>query len=178
MKQIRKNLFETNSSSTHVITIANNSDDDFKNNLPETIEFNVGEYGWEFERYDDMQSRANYLFTGVLVNGLGECIDNIRGILKKWNVEAIFPELEKIKCGYSSGYYYILKDEPNKCFYIDHSSELEDFIKQLCDDETFLMNYLFSPESFIATGNDNDDDETLDDETNAKNILMTFYKGN
>ena len=177
MKQIRKNLFETNSSSTHVITIANNNEDDFKNNLPETIKFYVGGYGWEFERYDDMQSRANYLFTGILVNGLGECMDKIKNILNKWNVEAIFPELVKVKYEYSDGFYYALKDEPNKYFYIDHSSELEDFIKELCDDETLLMNYLFSPESFIATGNDNDEEE-LDVETNAKNILWQYDKGN
>jgi hypothetical protein len=39
------------------------------------------------------------------------------------------------------------------------------------------MNFLFSPESFIATGNDNDDKE-LDDSTNAKNVLLKYFKGN
>lgn len=177
MKQIRKNLFETNSSSTHVITIANNNEDDFKNNLPETIEFNVGEYGWEFERYDDMQSRADYLFTAIVGCGVDAepYINKLVETLKSWGVEAKYPELTKKETSY--GCYYNLKGLPGKYFGIDHASELRDFLEQVVNDETLLMNYLFSPESFIATGNDNDD-ETLDDETNAKNILMTFEKGN
>ena len=74
-------------------------------------------------------------------------------------------------------YYYHLKDYPKHYFGIDHSGELKDFLEEIFNDETLLMNYLFSPESFIATGNDNDD-RPLDDKTNAENILMTFFKGN
>jgi hypothetical protein len=177
MLQVRKSIFETNSSSTHAITIANNADDDFKKNLPKELEFGTGEYGWEFERYNDVKNKANYLFTGILYCDLcDEYLPKIKEILSNWGVEAIFPELAKKKSEYAEkGWYYVLADGDDG--YVDHGGELKDFFKAICNDETLLMNYLFSGESFVATGNDNSD-ERLDCETDAKNILFDYYKGN
>ncbi|MGF2565456.1 hypothetical protein ACQUWZ_26640 [Ralstonia pseudosolanacearum] len=39
--------------------------------------------------------------------------------------------------------------------YIDHGFELEDFVKDIMHSEKKLMRYLFSPDSYIVTGNDN-----------------------
>jgi hypothetical protein len=43
MKQIRKGVFETNSSSTHSICIA--KDDGLT--IPKSLHFDFGEFGWE-----------------------------------------------------------------------------------------------------------------------------------
>ena len=179
MRQIRENLFETNSSSTHVITIANNNDDDFKNNLPEKVYMRLGEFGWDFERYDDIDSKASYLFTAIVYNDkVDDYLMKLIKTLESWKIEVEHTPIKKIESEYTKGrFYWVNEEKPNEYFYIDHSDELDDWLKELFADETLLMNYLFSPESFVATGNDNDD-EDLDDKTNAKNILMTFDKGN
>lgn len=39
------------------------------------------------------------------------------------------------------------------------------------------MNYIFSDKSFVATGNDNTEEE-LDCGTDANHILFNYYKGN
>ena len=69
--KIRKNLFETNSSSTHVISICKiPSWKLMEHEGNQTIEFNGGEFGWEFKLYTDVQSKADYLWTGIVVSGI------------------------------------------------------------------------------------------------------------
>lgn len=179
MKQIRRSLFETNSSSTHAITIANNSEDDFKNNLPKTLELKLGEFGWEFDRYQTIRDRADYLFTAIVYNDkVEDYLQKLVDTLKKWGVEVEYPKLKKVQSEYDKSYYYwVIESKPDEYFYIDHGGELKDFLDDIFNDETLLMNYLFSPESFIATGNDNSD-EGLDTDTKATNILYDYYKGN
>ena len=178
MRQIRKHLFETNSSSTHTIVIANDSDDEFKNNLPQKIVFDVGEFGWEFKRYDDKQTRADYLFTAIICNNMcDKYLPIIKQTLEKWDVEAIFPDISKKKCTYSNIEYDVLADDENRWYCIDHCDELREFIEMVCNDEVLLMNYLFSEKSLIATGNDNDDG-LLNDKCDANNVLLEFDKGN
>jgi hypothetical protein len=175
MKQIRRGIFETNSSSIHSITIANNESDDFKNYLPEKLVFDVGEFGWEFDRYNDTNTKANYLYTGLFYHKKKEeYLNKIKETLEKWGVEVVYPEVNVAPGTYGP---ITLINGYQKFFYIDHSCLLDDFIDQVCNDEELLMNYLFSPESFIATGNDNNDRQ-LDVETNAKNILLEYEKGN
>ena len=48
-RQIRRGVFETNSSSTHAICIAKG---DY--NLSKHIDFTIGEFGWENNEYDDL----------------------------------------------------------------------------------------------------------------------------
>ena len=58
--------------------------------------------------------------------------------------------------------------------YIDHSYELDDFL-EICEDEDKLMKFLFSSESFIITGNDNDDYNV---DINVNYPHDEYYKGN
>ena len=46
--KVRKNVFETNSSSTHSICVTKNNIVDEKQNH---IEFTIGEFGWEIDEY-------------------------------------------------------------------------------------------------------------------------------
>ena len=55
--QIRKNIFETNSSSIHSLVIGNNNENIYEN-LPSEIHFNGGEYGWENEVYNDIENKT------------------------------------------------------------------------------------------------------------------------
>jgi hypothetical protein len=65
MKQIRQNVFETNSSSTHSLTISNKalkpstlSPDPYK-----AIEVSFGEYGWGPDTLTTQEERLSYLCT-------------------------------------------------------------------------------------------------------------------
>ena len=105
MKQIRRSLFETNSSSTHAITIANNSEEDFKNNLPKTLELKLGEFGWEFDRYQTIRDRADYLFTAIVYNDkVEDYLQKLVDTLKKWGVEVEYPKLKKVQSEYDKNY--------------------------------------------------------------------------
>ena len=46
---------------------------------------------------------------------------------------------------------------PSDSHYVDHGKEAMDFVEAVCTDKDLLLHYLFSPKSFVLTGNDNDD---------------------
>jgi len=171
-KQVRKNIFETNSSSTHSIVVGNNGEDIYAG-LPRKLEFHGDEFGWEHRLYTDTQTKADYLFTSLLyMDNPLEYMERIKEILSKWNIEVEFDELEEKK--YSDGsVYYEVKD---KFCYVDHGTENKDLVKELCEDEAKLMNYLFSDGSYVETSNDNSDYDILG--TEPKNLLLDYYKGN
>ena len=60
--QIRKNIFETNSSSTHAVSIFRGSN----YSIPEKIVIRPGEFGWECETFSDPESKLAYLYTWIL----------------------------------------------------------------------------------------------------------------
>ena len=60
-RQIRLNVFETNSSSTHAICIAKDGYE-----LKDHIDFHTGEYDWKCEEYGDLDNKASYLITAIL----------------------------------------------------------------------------------------------------------------
>ena len=170
--QVRKNIFETNSSSIHSLVIGNNNENIYEN-LPTEIHFNGGEYGWENEVYNDIENKANYLYTGIVKNNLvDELVPKIKDILSKWNITPIFQETNKKM--YNNEEYDEFK---HGYYYIDHSYDLQDFLNTVCNNEELLMNFLFSDGSFIETGNDNDDDEWIDFKY-PENVLLEYEKGN
>ena len=61
-RQIRRSVYETNSSSTHAICISKNND--YKKR--DYIEFETGEFGWEWDTYETVHSKASYLITAIL----------------------------------------------------------------------------------------------------------------
>ena len=169
--QIRKNIFETNSSSIHSLVIGNNNENIYEN-LPTEIHFNGGEYGWENEVYNDIENKANYLYTGIVKNNLvDELVPKIKDILSKWNITPIFQETNKKM--YNNEEYDEFK---HGYYYIDHSYDLQDFLNTVCNNEELLMNFLFSDGSFIETGNDNDG-EWIDFKY-PENVLLEYEKGN
>ena len=146
--QVRRGVFETNSSSVHSICIT--TEDEFEH-FPAEVVFTPGEFGWESDRYYDLESKASYLWTAI-INYVDEmcwydvetCKKMIVATLEKYNIKAIF-------IGGIPGERY------SATGYIDHGNELDEFIKDVVNDEDRLMQYLFSDRSYVATGNDNDD---------------------
>ena len=162
--QIRKGLFETNSSSVHSIVIGNNGEDIYAN-LPKEVFFHGGEFGWEHDVYNDIENKASYLYTSIVNSSddIQHDIDCIKNTLAKWNIEAKFEKLT----------------DKNRFYgfcYVDHAYENIELVKQLCENEELLMNYLFSDGSFVETGNDNDDTAFTQDP--PENVLLDYEKGN
>lgn len=158
MKQIRKGVFETNSSSTHSICIAKKAE----LSIPKSLHFDFGEFGWECDTLYSVSEKASYLYTGLMGNERKEDVDKIVELLKDKGIDVTVEELINGKYGDNSGY-------------VDHSDELGEFLNAVCEDESKLMNYLFSDLSFIITGNDNDE---YDVDINVDYDYDEYYKGN
>lgn len=140
MRQIRNNVFETNSSSIHSIAISKEP----VAGLPESIYFCLGGYGWEF---DDV-SPASYLYTAIMTIYDKKDRDNKLNKLKSiLDSRGIKYEFETPKFG-SGGWL--------KNGYIDHSENLDMFIETVLSDEDMLMRLLFG-NSCVFTGNDDSD---------------------
>ena len=130
-KQIRKGVFETNSSSTHSICISK-----APATIGKEVEFCADEYGWE---NDCVYDTASYLYTAILeMHDSEELLEKLKDILDRNSIKYKF---------YTPSEYG---------WYIDHAYDTREFIESVLADEDMLMRYLFG-NSCIYTGNDNQD---------------------
>ena len=135
MKQIRRNVFETNSSSTHSICISKKP----VSARGKSISFHIGEYGWE----GGYANTANYLYTAILcMDDHAELLEKLKAALDRYEITYHFEEPEF----YDSGWL--------KNGHIDHSDETRDFVEAVLADDDMLIRYLFGS-SYVCTGNDN-----------------------
>lgn len=169
-KTIRKGVFETNSSSTHSICIAS-SDWSF----PKTINFHFGEFGWEKDILKSIYDKASYLYTGLWANGRDEDIQKIFESLKSKSVEVIAEEPEFEIRSYEHNGKTITYRSGENTGYVDHAGDLKEFLDAIVESEDRLFDYLFSPLSFIITGNDNDDSDV---DIKVSYPHEEYYKGN
>ena len=170
MINIRNNLFETNSSSVHAICWSKNNDWE----IPDTLHFMFGEYGWDNEMLTTTYELASYLYTALCSiykdKELSDYKNYIYDTLGRYGCECTFAEPSTTEWRFfASGY-------------VDHSYELLPFIESLRASEKKLLRFLFSPKSFIMTGNDNSENfyNWLDyfEEFEDKNEVEMFVKGN
>lgn len=166
--QIRKGVFETNSSSVHAICIA--TEDEYK--VSDELFFDWGNFGWEWETYDNTYERASYLWTAInnfywrkeQYEEIESAKNRITEVLAKHGCKAKFAEPDTSKY-HETG-----------C--LDHAGELGEFLEYVLKDEEGLLSYLFSDLSFIETGNDNDSDEDHYVNADVSYPHEEFYKGN
>ena len=178
--QIRKSCFETNSSSMHAIVVTN-SKPDTEYLEYRTLEFKVGEFGWEHIRYYDPDFKASYLWT-IIVNSFLKKV--YTGVMKKgWNdteYEEYYLALDKENPEYIQIKNDIIdklkvvgmkEDEWSLSFqeefektsygsietgYVDHDPGLG-FVKEiLYGPNDRFIRFLFNRDSMIETWNDNE----------------------
>ena len=150
-RQVRKGVYETNSSSTHAICIAKDGYE-----LKDYIDFHTGEYGWECEEYGDLDNKASYLITAILSMDkeyADEKLGQLKCILDENKITYTIPELniKSYNYGEKKHYYYDIGYD-----YIDHVRELASWLEDLLSDSDKLFRYLFG-DSIVITGNDNND---------------------
>lgn len=145
--KIRKGIFETNSSSIHAICISNKTPLD----LPSFIYFGRGEYGWEWEKYDWEDDKANYLYECLIDlyydwtndddTKLLEICDQIKQDLASYGIGCKFEEFDR---------------DTLFAGWVDHGGENRELVEYLLSDSDNLIRYLFNDDSYILTGNDNE----------------------
>lgn len=199
-KQIRKSIFETNSSSMHAITVTS------KPGKTEylkyhSIDFHTGEFGWDHTIYCDTQAKASYLWTAIVHNFIKEYVSGywekdkngknknyVSGyiVLDKENPEYIKRRdairTACVHAGIEDDDFNIRFEEdfnteydgPSDGGYIDHTPGL-DFVDALVFNEDRLIRYLFNDASRVTTWNDNEWYVEDEDEIH-ENLLKKFYR--
>jgi hypothetical protein len=175
--QIRKNVFETNSSSTHALNIFRGNFENYE--IPKKVVIRPNEFGWEYETYDYPEDKLSYLYTWIL------------SICKTWEYNEV---TEKYEYHYDykklKDYQYRIKSklqeagveevEFEKCNgyyddgYIDHSEDLfEEDLDTII--ETYFNDFVFNNASYVETGNDNGYDSRVCEDGSAD---WSMFKGN
>lgn len=129
----RVSVFETNSSSSHSIHISDEIalyDTTLIPNTEGIIELEGGEFGWEWARFNDAKTKANY--AAVLESGAN------RELL----IKAIKEQTGAKEVVFKTGEWS----------YIDHESV--NLISEI-DSVEKMKNWIFNPNTWLVTGNDN-----------------------
>lgn len=152
-QQVRKNVFETNSSSSHSLTLSQTDlvAQPFSTAVLRAgvLVLEKGEFGWEWRRYYDAETKAKYLFTQLFSDdipqgGAAEVTAELR------ESEHRFDMLCRVIKDHTGLDVQVV---PGSEGYVDHESDYVGM--DLFQDEDKLKQFLFSPESALETGNDN-----------------------
>lgn len=136
-RQIRRCVFETNSSSVHSLVISNDGREpsEFKLNKDGYIEVDFGEFGKDEKLYTSQYDKLSYLITCLYyLSGW-----DVEGIYEKWEFEII----EEAICEYSGakGIRILGKNEPH----IDHQSVPYSDIEIInAYDKDEVINFVFN----------------------------------
>jgi hypothetical protein len=154
-QQIRKNVFETNSSSSHSLTLAKGDlvAQPFEKDVLRkgAVTLTLGDYNWEYYRYYSTLAKAGYLATQLFHRtGIPEGKpEEVTRALREQNPS--FDMLCRVIWEHT-GVRVLVK--PGSSGGIDHESVGNGL--QVFNSEDKLRKLLFSPNSYIQTGNDNE----------------------
>ena len=144
MIQVRRGVFESNSSSTHSICIPKKC----KNTINH-VYFSIGEYGWANDSVDP----ASYLYTGILSaynqEDAQKLIDEIVEILVNNDIDFNFEKPKYIRYICDGKEHFVVDHG-----YIDHGYELCPFIEAIVKDESMLLRYLSAGKVYTGSGTD------------------------
>lgn len=168
-KNIRRGVFETNSSSIHCITINTGTGrrgaERYLAYHPKQIEVRGGCFGWEVENYTDPSEKLSYAFT-LAQSGYWDQYEKrlqfMEKTLRDAGFDPVFQEMVKTERKYTNVdhetvVHYYAEPANGDFIYIDHSGNFTvGFTERLFTDEEFFLDFAFG-ESEIATGNDNDE---------------------
>lgn len=153
MRQVRRNVFETNSSSTHVLAIPTKEVKFEPIDLSWHTNISISEFGWEW----GSANHISYLYTALCALDDQEKIKYFKNFLKKHvklpeGVEFDFDKPQYKK--YSSGRYL-------EYGYIDHIEDLEPLIERLFKDDDLLLRYITGAHIMLGTDNCTEDEADI-----------------
>jgi hypothetical protein len=129
--KIRRGFFETNSSSSHNVCIALTRD----LKIPPTVYFCFDDYGYMFGPYNDMMTKASYLYTGLYHYNYKLFFEKIIPMLEKNKIRVLYEKEEDISF------------DPHFA-----AAWFGEFFDVISEKELLLKQFLFSPRSFITGG--------------------------
>lgn len=139
-KIIRRRVFESNSSSSHSVSIMREPQEV---QIPDKIHFEVHQfhdYPWDDDYMDELSGRANYLYACALQTGAEEML--------KQTLHKLLPNTELI---------FDLNVYGNEwCYLINHQAyeTAKALVIELLGDKGLLLNYLFDDKTDIAIAGD------------------------
>lgn len=142
MKSVRHNVWETNSSSTHSVSI-NSYSGVYESISPDKegiITLKGGQFGWEWSKYTDALTKANYCAVHAGEN------DSLRNMLR----DVILDHTGAKDIVFDIVFSW---SEDREYSGIDHQSL--DTAEEAFSSKENLKNFIFNPESVLYTGNDN-----------------------
>lgn len=169
MKQMRKNVFETNSSSTHSVSVVNGELEDICLHIKNDgyVHVRFGEFGWETESYTDPYDKLQYVVT-MLVETEGRNIVSADELFETngfklindavadyCDCNGIWIDSDMSTKNYEyNGQKYFYVDHEG---YIDHQSfesykTVQDFLDDYGVD---ITNFIFNDGVIVHTDNDN-----------------------
>ena len=174
MKSIRRNTFETNSSSSHSISLTNDYSDyqyqlvsDYSEDYTDddTLVINLGEYGWSWNTYIEPTDKLRYLLTQLAeMLGCNTWCDHL-----SYEQEAEYKETIYESDEFNIIEETIARNTPYKKLvigslkgYVDHQSARS---PQSCLNAVGGVSYeefIFNPNVKIRTGNDDEYDPEED----------------
>lgn len=140
MKNIRLNVFETNSSSTHSISISKSSKGVYET-LPVNdgmVVLTGGEFGCEWVKYNDAITKANY--AAAFAQGRGAAIEMLIDVIKNHT------GAKEVELNLSEHSYIDHQSGPG-----EGGAGFEAF-----ESQEALKEFIFNPDSWLFTGNDNE----------------------
>lgn len=152
-KKIRQSVFETNSSSTHSISIAEADPsvlmDVWTPDEEGNITLNGGEFGWDPCSYGDVDSKASYMAIYAL---------DWSGENKEKHLQVLLDVLKE-QTGCKDAVFNFTSDFDSKdgkhWSYIDHQSVEGHNYDYVFEDPELLRQFIFNPNSILYTDNDN-----------------------
>lgn len=155
----RSGVFETNSSSTHSISVSTkelNLDKLIPPKGHKKIFSSGGEYGWEFKKYFNPKDKLDYLVTFLFQN-----CRSYKDFLKVKQTDKKYQMLKDViyeHCGFPLSIKLPKREKKWDYYmfgYIDHQSAGVSEKSGIFSSKTLLAAFLFNPNSFLETGNDN-----------------------
>lgn len=148
MLQIRKSVFETNSSSSHSVNISTSGDIDtslIPNDNGVLVIDSKNQFGWEQEYHNDASTKAMYAHLQSQYSGNPQHVEMLNKVIRDQTGadEIIF--LGDIHADWSS----------NINAYIDHQSAYCEAGFEPFESEESLRNFIFNKQSYVETDNDN-----------------------
>jgi len=165
---IRKGVFETNSSSCHSISLGGN-DFHMPNIHENCINIECDEFGWETEKFNDFYTKLSYLLTYIFSTSTLDSFEKLIPFIEHdntLNIEAFFEKypdksdlFEKVTevidetIGEQIKLKVRVKDNFNPFGYIDHQSI--DIAHDILRNKKDIKKFLFYKDSILYTDNDN-----------------------
>ena len=145
MKQIRKDVFETNSSSVHTLQISKDGlePSDLKLNKDGNIEVEFGEFGKNYMIYNTQYEKLQYLISFI---AYGFYYYDLEELYKNYD----FITVRNAVCEYTGANDIIVVGEAEA--YIDHQSAYECVINLWSSDA--IINFIFN--KYVALETDCD----------------------